>query len=151
MEKKNKKALDPISQAFGLEPMDGKLKPSGKILVPDPTDDYQYSRQVIIDMIEKGMAHYAEFGTSAQAAGEPRHYEVLNNMGTSIIMAAEKLMILQKLDMDMKAQAAKNETAAGNQTINNNLVVGSADDMLTMLEKIDERRRIKSDEGGEDE
>lgn len=131
------KKLDPLSDAFGLQPMDGMLRKSGKFIVPDPVDDYQYGRQNIIDLIEKGQQYLHAFGEVALSAQEPRHFEVLTNMLNSLLDANEKLMLMKKHDQDIRAKETKDDPA---QTINNNLFVGSTSELQGMLAQINKKK-----------
>lgn len=145
MSKKNANnvPMDPLSKAFGLEPMDGKLKPNGKIMIPDPNDDYEYSRQSIIDILEQGSMYMKQFGEVALSAQEPRHFEVLNNMMNTLIDGHVKLIDLKAADNNIKERIAKNEQA-NQPNVQNNLVIGSTDDMIEMLEAMEERKTKKA-------
>lgn len=131
------KKLDPLSDAFGIQPMDGQLRKSGKFIVPDPIDDYQYGRQNIIDLIEKGNQYLHSFGEVAISAQEPRHFEVLTNMLNSLIEANEKLMLMKKHDQDIRAKETKEDPT---QTINNNLFVGSTSELQTMIANLSKKK-----------
>ena len=128
------KKIDPLSQAFGLEPMNNMLK-NGKLLIPDPNDDYNFSRQNIIDLIEKGSQYLNLFGQVAMSAQEPRHIEVLTNLLNSLILANEKLLDLKMKDQNIKEKG----DVAGEQIINNNLFVGSTDEIQNMLENLNKK------------
>lgn len=135
----NNVPMDPLSKTFGLEPMNGRLRPNGKIIIPDINDDYQYNKQEIIDVLEKAKQYMQQFGEVALSAQEPRHFEVLNNMISTIIDGHAKLIDMKAVDQKIKENDVKNDPA----TVNNNLMVGSTEEMIEMIEKMDERKRLK--------
>lgn len=131
-EDEDKKPLDPISKAFGIDPMDGKLLTNGHIIINDPTDDYNHSRQNIIDLIDQGNQYLQQFGQVAMSAQEPRYIEVLTNLLNSLILANEKLLDLKIKDNAIKEKSGDNSA----DIINNNLFVGTTEELQTMLENI---------------
>lgn len=131
-----KQPNDPLSDIFGINPLEGKLTKSGQIIIPDPTDDYNYSRQNIVDIIDKANQYLQAFGEIALSAQEPRHFEVLTNMITALIDANERLVLLKKHEQDIKAREVSNS----GQTINNNLFVGSTSDFQDLLENMSKKK-----------
>jgi hypothetical protein len=134
-DKSKKLSIDPISKAFGIEPMNNRLKPSGKIIIPDPVNDYDHSRQNLLDLIEQGNQYLKQFGELAISAQEPKYFEVLNNMFNSLIAANEKLLIIKKHSQDIEAK--ENTTKESDKPMTNNkLFVGSTNDLQNLLEKM---------------
>lgn len=126
------KISDPLSAALGINPMAPEMTQSGRFIIPEPNDDYEYGRSNLIDLIEKGNQVLAEFSQISAAAQSPRHYEVLTNMINSLIEANEKLMTMKKHDIEIKnAEKLQKEP---NQTVTNNLFVGSTAEVQKMLE-----------------
>lgn len=129
---KPKKPVDPLAKAFGLEPV--SIRPNGKLIVPNMNDDYEHVRQNLVDLEEKGRQYLHQFGQVAMSAQEPRHIEVLTNLLNSLVAINKSILEVKILDQEIKA---KGEMAGeGNKTINNNLFVGSPDELQDMLEKM---------------
>lgn len=148
----NKANNDPLSNAFNLTPMDNSipLKPNGKLIIPDPGDDFEYGRENIIDLIEKGNQMLGEFAQVAASAQEPRHYEVLTNLLNSLIDANEKLMNLKKSQLDIKEKQKKLDGNIDDSpdTHNTNIFVGSTSDLQNLLEKARKHKAIDNDDSG---
>jgi hypothetical protein len=137
----NNVPMDPLSKAFGLEPMNHMLKPNGKIILPDMDDDYEFNKQEIIDVLEKAKSYMQQFGEVAVAAQEPRHFEVLNNMISTIIDGHTKLIDMKATDRAIKEKEAKSNPTE--TTVNNNLMVGSTEEMIAMIESLEEKQKQK--------
>lgn len=139
-ENNKKKKDDPIAKAFGINPLDGKLLSDGNVIINDPTDDFNYSRENIIDLIEKGNQYLQEFGQIAVSAQSPRHFEVLTNMLNSLIVANEKLLDLKKKDLEIKLKTGESGTTTTNgDIINNNLFVGTTNELQTFIENMNKK------------
>ena len=136
----NNTPSDPLSKTFGLEPLNGRLKPNGKVIIPDPTDDYEYNRQEIIDVLEKAKQYMQAFGEVALSAQEPRHFEVLNTMISTIIDGHQKLMDIKQVDQNMKAKELKDDP-----NITNNLYVGSTNDLLEIMHQKMKKKKNDSE------
>lgn len=137
-----KKRLDPLSKAFGLDPMSGQIMSNGKLIIPDSSDDYNYSRQNIVDLIEKGNTYLQQFGMVAMSAQEPRYIEVLTNLLNSLVAANEKLLDLKIKEQTIKAKEFSNDPT----TINNNLFVGSTEELLEAMNTMPARKKKKKDD-----
>lgn len=128
----NNVPMDPLSKAFGLDPMDGKLKPNGKVILPDlPDKNYEHCRDNIIDVLEQAKSYMHQFGQVALSAQEPRHFEVLNNMVATIIDGYGRVMELEKLDQDIRIK--EESTKSDESTVTNNLYVASTSDLLELM------------------
>jgi len=127
---------DPIADALGITPLKPtiELKRSGRIVFPDPNDDYEYSRQNMKDLIEKGMQHFRDYGDICGSQQEARSYEVLSTMFDSLVEANEKLVNLRKTEFEIKAIEAKNDPDKVNGGVTNqNIFVGSTSDFQKMI------------------
>lgn len=132
---------DPIGDALGITPLERNITTSGKLVLrkEEPGTDYEYGRQNLVDLIEKGKQVFGEFSEVAAAAQEPRHYEVLTNLLVSLIDAQEKLLNLKKKELEIEAAQTKNPEEDGGN-ITNNLFVGSTAEFQAMIKASREKK-----------
>lgn len=127
---------DPISEALGITLFDNDFKSNGKIVLrKEDIEDYEYGRQNLIDLIEKGKDVFTEFAEVAKSAQEPRHYEVLTNLLNSLLEAQEKLLNLKK-----KNQEIENNNTQEPGNVTNNLFVGSTSDLQAMISEANKKK-----------
>ncbi len=127
--------FDPIDDALDIEseiieqPKKAELpqitNSNDDLEVSDTSDDqkdYEYTRQQLYTLIEKGQEAVTGALELAQEGGSARSYEVALNGVKSMSEVAEKLMDLQKKVKDLDAVTVNN-----NQTnvTNNSVFVGS--------------------------
>lgn len=127
---------DPISKALDLEPMKNEVKPKEKTEVQPIKDnkieqDFEFARINQIQVIDKGREALDNMLDVAQMSQHPRGYEVVATLMNSITTANEKLLDLSKRKKDLEGE--KNPT-----TINNNLFVGSTNELQKLLKKNNE-------------
>lgn len=96
------------------------------------TNDYEYSREVLFDLIEKGRGALEDMIEVARESEHPRAFEVLSGLMKNTADINDKLLDLNKKHKDINT---KNETPqiAGQTT--NNLFVGSTTDLQRMLHR----------------
>ena len=92
-------------------------------------NDTKYIRQNFYDLIEKGHSAIDELLAVADQSQHPRAYEVLANMLKTMGDINKDL-----LEMHAKKQKITGESPQEN-TVNNNLYVGSTSDLLQLLNK----------------
>ena len=101
-------------------------------------NDYEYTRETLYDLIEKGREGIEEMIEVARQSEHPRAYEVLAGLIKDTAATSEKLMDLhrkiQSLDQ-MMLPPPKEEK--GNTT--NNLFIGSTTELQRMLKDIGEK------------
>ena len=101
-------------------------------------NDYEYTRETLYDLIEKGREGIEEMIEVARQSEHPRAYEVLATLIKDTAATSEKLMDLhrkiQTLDQMMLPPPEK-ET--GNTT--NNLFIGSTTELQKMLKDLGEK------------
>ena len=101
-------------------------------------DDYEYTRETLYDLIEKGREGIEEMIEVARQSEHPRAYEVLAGLIKDTAQTSEKLMDLHRkiksLDQ-MMLPAPKDD--GGNTT--NNLFIGSTTELQRMLKDISEK------------
>lgn len=92
-------------------------------------NDYEYSRRVLYDLIEKGQSALEDMIEVARSSEHPRAFEVLSNLIKNTADVNDKLMDLNKKYKDVNS---KNEVIPNNQTTNN-LFVGSTTELQRLL------------------
>ena len=101
-------------------------------------NDYEYTRETLYDLIEKGREGIEEMIEVARQSEHPRAYEVLAGLIKDTAQTSEKLMDLHRkiksLDQ-MMLPAPKDD--GGNTT--NNLFIGSTTELQRMLKDISEK------------
>jgi len=100
--------------------------------ISDDQKDYEYTRQQLYTLIEKGQEAVTGALELAQEGGSARSYEVALNGVKSMSEVAEKLMDLQKKVKDLDAVTVNN-----NQTnvTNNSVFVGSTTELQKMIKE----------------
>lgn len=94
-------------------------------------NDFEYSRDTLYDLIEKGRNALEDMINVARESEHPRAFEVLSGLIKNVADVNDKLMDLNKKHKEVHA---KEESAkqVGNTT--NNLFVGSTTDLQRMLQ-----------------
>jgi hypothetical protein len=95
------------------------------------TNDYEYSREVLFDLIEKGRGALEDMIEVARESEHPRAFEVLSGLMKNTADINDKLLDLNKKHKDINV---KDEPKAVGQTTNN-LFVGSTTDLQRMLQQ----------------
>lgn len=115
----NKK--DVIASSLGLDPLvPVKTTKTGKIM---NENDYEYARQNLYDVIEKGSHALEDIMDIAKQSESPRAFEVVTNLIKTMVEANKDLLELAKKKKDLD----KEELPTTNVTTNNNLNITSAD------------------------
>lgn len=94
-------------------------------------NDYEYSREVLYDLIEKGRGALEDMIEVARASEHPRAFEVLSGLIKNTADVNDKLLDLNKKHKDINTKE-KPQQVAGQTT--NNLFVGSTTDLQRMLQ-----------------
>tara|TARA_Y100000996_G_C22451055_1_gene613876 strand:- start:324 stop:716 length:393 start_codon:yes stop_codon:yes gene_type:complete len=103
-------------------------RPSSEIEVTKDLDhDYEYTRQNLKDVIEKGTVALDGILELAQESEHPRAYEVVGQIIKNVADVNKQLIELQK---DMKGLKA---TEKGPKNVTNALFVGSTHDLQRLL------------------
>ena len=104
-----------------------------KVKVPtDVQDDYQYARNNLYDVIDKGNEALDYLLELAKASEHPRAFEVVGQITKTLVDANNNLLDLQKKIKDL----SKNQDKP--QNVTNSLFVGSTDELLKLLKNKDE-------------
>jgi hypothetical protein len=122
------------------------------LMSEDKDNDYEYTRETLYDLIEKGREGIEEMIEVARQSEHPRAYEVLATLIKDTAQTSEKLMDLhrkiQHLDQ-MMLPAPKQES---NTT--NNLFIGSTTELQRMLKDLNNENEVidvTPDDNGHDE
>ena len=92
-------------------------------------NDYEYSREVLFDLIEKGRGALEDMIEVARESEHPRAFEVLSQTIKNISDVTKNLMDLQKAKKDLTQE----EREEAKKVTNNNVFVGSTTDLQRML------------------
>ena len=92
-------------------------------------EDFQYARENLKSMIEKGNIAIDGILALAKESESPRTYEVAAQLIKTMTEANKDLLSLRK----QKRELQKEEPKAVNNTTNNNLFVGSTSELAKML------------------
>jgi len=93
-------------------------------------NDYEYSRETLFDLINKGRDALEEMIAVARESEHPRAFEVLSGLIKNVADVNDKLMDLNKKHKDMNKKEEQKQI--GNTT--NNLFVGSTADLQKVLQ-----------------
>lgn len=128
---------NPIDDLFGIEreeePQEIQPVVLQKVEETDNNEveeDFQLARQNIIDTINDSKEAIAEMINVAKLSQHPRSYEVLANMLKLQIESNKDLLDLRKTKKELTRESSDTPT-----TINNNLVMSTADVLKLISEK----------------
>ena len=95
-------------------------------------NDYEYSRRVLYDLIEKGTDALESMIEVARESEHPRAFEVLSGLIKNTADVNDKLLDLNKKHKDINTKATPVPGDGG--TTNNNVFIGSTTDLQRMLQ-----------------
>lgn len=119
---------DVIANTLDLVPLKDTKEKNDHI-----TDDYEYARGSMINVIEKGQEALNDMLDVAQRSQHPRGYEVVATLISTLANANKDL-----LDLTKKKKELEQNSDGGPSTVNNNLYIGSTADLLKLLKKPNE-------------
>lgn len=122
---------DIISDSLGIEPLDNSAKITQIIpaIKAQNNNDYEYARQNLYDIIEKGndaLEHIVDIAKQSESA---RAFEVVTNLIKTMAETNKDLLNLAKVKKDLE----KSDMIPDKQVTNNNLFVGSSAELLKMI------------------
>jgi hypothetical protein len=122
---------DIISNSLGMNPMPSAPNP---VILPPKIEqnDYEFARQNMYDIIEKGSSALEDIVDIAKQSESPRAFEVVTNLIKTLADANKDLMELAKKNKELNKDDQKDN---GPQTVNNNLFVGSSAELLKMIKE----------------
>jgi hypothetical protein len=129
-----------LNQILNIQPdADRQYLPMVQDRPEDPTiqNDFDYARENLMDVIEKGQEALFDLMDVARQSQHPRAYEVLSTMMSTLVGANKDLLDLQ----GKKKKLLEADPNANSQQVTNNLFVGSTAELQKMLDQ----RRNNSD------
>ena len=129
---------DPIANSLGMEPLE-IAKPITQVLPAvkaQKNDDYEYARQNLYDIIEKGQNALEDIIDIAKQSESARAFEVATNLIKTMAEANKDLLNLAKVKKDLD----KEDVPEQKNITNNNLVLTSADLLKMIKDKSNEWR-----------
>lgn len=132
---------DEIGKSLGLEPLNDVVE--GKVIERKvvPTDDkmdkdYEYARSNFYNVIESGTEALEQMLEVAKASEHPRAYEVVSTIMKTLVDANKDLV---KMSTDkLKVEGESNSDSPKGVTTNNNLFVGSTNELQQLLKDMKE-------------
>ena len=94
-------------------------------------DDYTFARKNLRNILEKGAIALDKMIEVADMSQHPRSYEVVSTLINSLSASNKDLLELSEKKKRIDKADAKNE----NNTVNNNLFIGSTNDLLKLLKQ----------------
>ena len=118
----------------------------------DKDNDYEYTRETLYDLIEKGREGIEEMIEVARQSEHPRAYEVLATLIKDTAQTSEKLMDLHRKIQSIDQMMLPAPTQESNTT--NNLFIGSTTELQRMLKDLNNESEVidvTPDDNGHDE
>ena len=101
-------------------------------------NDYEFTRETLYDLIEKGREGIEEMIEVARQSEHPRAYEVLAGLIKDTAQTSEKLMDLHRKIKSLDQMMLPSPKDDGGNTTNN-LFIGSTTELQRMLKEIGEK------------
>lgn len=114
----------------------------------DRDNDFEYTRDTLYDLINKGREGVEEMIEVARQSEHPRAYEVLAKLIKDTADTSGQLMDLHRKDVQLNKIENPNAPQQIGQTTNN-LFVGSTTELQRLLKDINEKEAIKTDSDNE--
>lgn len=135
---------DKLNEVFEIAPTVENL-PTEKVVPPraekdDSDTDFQYSRENLYNIIERGSDAMDGLLEIARETEHPRAYEVVGQLVDKLTNANKELIGLHKTMQSMKEDIIRSP-----QNVTNALFVGSTADLQKMLNKNKETNKEKED------
>ena len=103
-------------------------------------DDYEYTRETLYDLIEKGREGIEEMIEVARQSEHPRAYEVLATLIKDTANTSEKLMDLHRKIQSIDKMMLPAPEQKSNTT--NNLFIGSTTELQRMLKDLNKEADV---------
>ena len=123
-----------LDEVFGIIEKPKKEVVKAERVVPaatadDSDQDFQYARENLYNLIERGQDGLDELLEIAKASQHPRAFEVVGQLVDKLTTTNKELLNLHKSKKDIKTEKG------GPTSVNNNLFVGSTADLQIFLKK----------------
>lgn len=96
-------------------------------------NDYDYARENMYNVIEKGTSALEDLLGVATQSQHPRAYEVLATTMKTLVDANKELVQLSKKKVEEEKNNDEPQSGSGGNVTNNNLFVGTTHDLLKVL------------------
>ena len=103
-------------------------------------NDYEYTRETLYDLIEKGREGIEEMIEVARQSEHPRAYEVLAALIKDTAQTSEKLMDLHRKIQTLDQMMLPAPEKEGSTT--NNLFIGSTTELQRMLKDLNNEKEV---------
>lgn len=124
------KIKDHIADALELVPLE---KTTDLTSVPSNEDqEYEYIKNNIEDIISTGSQALNNLAQIASSSQQPRAYEALTELIKAMVQANRDLIEVKKINSDIQ----RKEDNLSPKTVNQNLFVGSTQDLIKMLQDV---------------
>ena len=120
-----------LSQIFDIAPLTPKAMPAPVIVQSEVDSDFEFARNNIRDLAEKGKIAVDNILQVASATDHPRAYEVAANLLKSMADINKDLIELQKKKRDLMP---KNEQPT--ITVDKAVFVGSTADLIKQIKQV---------------
>ena len=123
-----------LDEVFGIIEKPKKEMVKTERVVPvvtedDSDSDFQYARENLYNLIERGQDGLDELLEIAKASQHPRAFEVVGQLVDKLTTTNKELINLHKSKKDIKTERG------GPTSVNNNLFVGSTAELQKFLKK----------------
>ena len=123
-----------LDEVFGIIEKPKKEVVKTERVVPvvtedDSDSDFQYARENLYNLIERGQDGLDELLEIAKASQHPRAFEVVGQLVDKLTTTNKELLNLHKSKKDIKTEKG------GPTSVNNNLFVGSTAELQKFLKK----------------
>lgn len=129
---------DPISSALNMVPLNSDEQVTQLIdnaFEKSAENDFSLARTNLMELIQTGTVSLERLAEIASQSQHPRAFEVVSTMINTLVAANEKLLDLQSKIRELNSMDGKG-TSNGPQVINNNLFVGSTQELLKTLKNM---------------
>ena len=103
-------------------------------------NDYEYSRDTLFDLIDKGRNALEDMIEVARESEHPRAFEVLSGLIKNVADVNDKLMDLNKKHKDINVK--EQPSLPQGQTTNNTVFIGSTTDLQKMIKGANEANNV---------
>ena len=110
------------------------------LMSEDKDNDYEYTRETLYDLIEKGREGIEEMIEVARQSEHPRAYEVLATLIKDTAQTSEKLMDLHRKIQSLDQMMLPAPEKQSNTT--NNLFIGSTTELQRMLKDLNNEKEV---------
>ena len=117
------------------------LEPSLPAVNNDIDNDYQYARENLYNVIERGSDALNTLVELANQSESPRAFEVVGTLIKTLTDANKDLLEIQK-----KVKSLKQETTSGPKNVTNALFVGNTAELQQLIKDTSKNVRIQNDD-----